>query len=544
LALPLHERATDGQSEMLVRLTDEGFVFGPAEPTHAYANTFAGQVELAAFDSLIPGRPLAEGEQYRFHFNMTKCIGCRSCEVACNEQNGNPADILWRRIGELEGGSYPETQRHYLSMGCNHCLDAECLKGCPVDAYKKDPITGIVVHSADACIGCQYCVWNCPYSVPQFNPERGVVGKCDMCKGRLEDGLEPACVNACPESAIEIEIVNMAEWRQNYTEAESPGMPAAVHTISTTRITLPEGHTAALERVDSGQIHPEHAHLSLVFMTTMMQGVTGALFVLLLRHGVDTIRLCILLGITGAALNISTMHLGRPAYAWRALKMWRRSWLSREVLLFTLFIVTLAAATFLTGAVQLHRAASADLFLKLTWLAASLGLAGNLASSYIYLVPARPSWNMAHTPVDFVLSAAFLGSLFAAVLCDLPQTLIARTPLPETITPLVRGWLPMLLAGVVGLAWMVNQGLRLYRLQASKLFEERAAFSLLSSDLLRARTVASFVLVALSVAILAAGYPLAALACGWAGVLLARYLFFVSVVPLNMALTFVRGRSA
>ena len=108
---------------------------------------------------------------------MTKCIGCRSCEVACNEQNGNPADILWRRIGEIEGGTYPDTQRHYLSMGCNHCLDADCVKGCPVDAYTKDPITGIVLHSADACIGCQYCVWNCPYSVPQFNPERGVVGK-------------------------------------------------------------------------------------------------------------------------------------------------------------------------------------------------------------------------------------------------------------------------------------------------------------------------------------------------------------------------------
>ena len=55
--------------------------------------------------SLIPDRPLEPGEQYRFHFDMTKCIGCRSCEVACNEQNGNPADIRWRRIGEIEGGT-------------------------------------------------------------------------------------------------------------------------------------------------------------------------------------------------------------------------------------------------------------------------------------------------------------------------------------------------------------------------------------------------------------------------------------------------------
>src|SRR5205814_7793319 len=169
--------------------------------------TLTGLLELpspvdTAPKKLIPGRSLNPGEQYRFHFNMNKCIGCRSCEIACNEQNGNPTEIRWRRIGEIEGGTYPETSRHYLSMGCNHCLDAECLKGCPVEAYTKDPVTGIVLHSATACIGCQYCVWNCPYSVPQFNVERGVVGKCDMCHGRLTEGLEPACVKACPEAAI------------------------------------------------------------------------------------------------------------------------------------------------------------------------------------------------------------------------------------------------------------------------------------------------------------------------------------------------------
>ena len=527
-----------------MRLTEDGIVFGPANPSRVAVMPFPDLVGPATFPLLIPSRPLAEGEQYRFHFNMTKCIGCRSCEVACNEQNGNPADILWRRIGELEAGSYPETQRHYLSMGCNHCLDAECVKGCPVDAYTKDPITGIVVHSADACIGCQYCVWNCPYSVPQFNPERGVVGKCDMCKGRLEDGFEPACVNACPESAIEIEIVNMAAWRENYTGAESPGMPAAVHTISTTRITLPENTESVLERVDAGQIRPEHAHLSLVFMTTLMQAVTGAFFVLLLRHGLDTVRLALLLTIAGIALTASTMHLGRPAYAWRALKMWRRSWLSREVLLFTLFLLALTATTVGTAAVQIHRPLLPGLLPRLEWLAAALGLAGTLASAYIYLVPARPSWNMRHTPIDFVLTGAFLGSLLAAILCDLPQALISKTLLAEPPSALPAGQLPTLLAGAFALAWLLNQGVRLYRLRGSTLFEARATFSLLTSELLRPRATASFVLVPLSVLILAFGHPLLALAVGWVGTLLARYLFFVSVVPLNMALTFVRTRSA
>ena len=97
---------------------------------------------------LIPARPLQDGEQYRFHFDMTKCIGCKCCVVACNEQNGNPAAINWRRVGELEGGHDPHVQRHHLSMGCNHCLEPSCLIGCPVEAYRKDPVTGVVIHES------------------------------------------------------------------------------------------------------------------------------------------------------------------------------------------------------------------------------------------------------------------------------------------------------------------------------------------------------------------------------------------------------------
>ena len=196
LELPLLNRAQQGDATFVLT-ENEATVLGDAA---AYCG-----VKTRATPLTLPG----PGEQYRFHFDMTKCIGCKCCVVACNEQNGNPADILWRRVGEIEGGVYPDTKRHYLSMGCNHCVEPTCLTGCPVNAYEKDTLTGIVRHSADACIGCQYCTWNCSYGVPQYNPERGVVGKCDMCYGRLTNGQDPACVNACPEDAIRIEIVNV-----------------------------------------------------------------------------------------------------------------------------------------------------------------------------------------------------------------------------------------------------------------------------------------------------------------------------------------------
>lgn len=508
MALPLYERALDPESSSLVRLTEHGLAIGE----------FTSEAQVTP--SLIPARPLAEGEQYRFHFNMTKCIGCRSCEVACNEQNGNPAHIQWRRVGEIEGGTYPNTLRHFLSMGCNHCLDAECLKGCPVNAYTKDAATGIVLHSGEACIGCQYCVWNCPYGVPQFNAERGIVGKCDMCKGRLEEGLEPACVNACPEAAIEIEIVNMAEWRDNFAGADSPGMPTAEHTISTTRITLPETGVP-LERVDAGQIRPEHAHTSLVFMTTMIQAAVGALVFLCLRSTPTARGLAVLLCITAIALATSSMHLGRPAYAWRALKMWRRSWLSREVLLFTLFFASLGAAT-LCAFVPALANASFSVVAKLSWLACAIGIVATLASACIYLVPARPSWNTMHTPIDFVLSAGLLGSSVSACFGDAH----------------------VLAALVTAAAWATNHGVRLYRLRASTGFEERASYSLQTSDQLLPYTLlAVFALVSGAIA-LATGYPITAVIMTWSATLLARYLFFVSVVPLKMALTFLGGSAA
>ena len=279
----------------------------------------------------IPQRAVLPGEQYRFHFDMTKCIGCKCCVVACNEQNGNPAEINWRRVGEIEGGWYPDTHRSYLSMGCNHCLEPTCLEGCPVDAYSKHPVTGVVLHSAETCIGCQYCTWNCSYGVPQYNPDRGVVGKCDMCHDRLGEGRPPACVSACPETAIRIEIVNIAEWKREYAvNANAPGLPSADDSISSTRITLPHNLPPDTRKADFFRVRPEDPHWPLVAMTVLTQLSVGAFVTIwLLQLFGKTTRLgvaaLVSLMVAGLALSASTLHLGRPIYAYRALKMWKRS---------------------------------------------------------------------------------------------------------------------------------------------------------------------------------------------------------------------------
>src|SRR4051812_46108982 len=354
--------------------------------------------------SRMPSRALEPGEQYRFHFDMRKCIACKCCVVACNEQNGNPASINWRRVTEIEGGYFPNATRAFLSMGCNHCLEPTCLAGCPVDAYSKDLVTGIVRHSADACIGCQYCTWNCSYGVPQYNPERGVVGKCDMCHGRLEHGQAPACVSACPEGAIAIEIVAVQDWR-GIVAASTPGrgVPAADGSISTTRVTMPAHLPPDTRPVNLTHVTPEHAHWSLVIMTVLTQLSVGAFVAIwLLQVLGNTTRLgpaaVTALAVAAVALNGATLHLGRPAYAYRALKMWRRSWLSREVLLFAAFsgVSTVYAAALwfgVPGGVAIGAVTSL------------IGIAGVTASACIYRVPSRPAWNTPMTLVQFNLTA-------------------------------------------------------------------------------------------------------------------------------------------
>ena len=464
---------------------------------------------------LIPSRPPQPGEQYRFHFDMSKCIGCRCCEVACAEQNNNPIERNWRRVGEIEGGAYPFTQRFYLSMGCNHCVDAACLRGCPVDAYRKDAATGLVLHSADTCIGCQYCTWNCPYGVPQYNPERGVVGKCDMCYGRLAENREPACVNACPEGAIQIELVNIAEWRADHAAANAPGMPAAEFTVSTTRITVPEKVTAGMEKADYHRVRPEHPHLPLVFMLVFTQLAVGAFLCLPIFQITGFAAIVAPLAVALLSLSSSMLHLGRPIHAYRALKMWRRSWLSREVLAFSLFAgaaTACAGLTFLGWPARLAEAATA-----------LLGLSGITASAFIYLVPARPAWNSRHTLLDFHLTAWLLGPLFLAAL---------GAPVP-----------PMLTLAAAS-AQLLNLVTRFVELTGSDEFELRASARLLGNDLKRRLLLRIVLLIAGGVALPLLHQTLAALLVATAGELLGRYLFFVSVVPRNMAASFVHKEAA
>ncbi len=378
---------------------------------------------------------LEADEQYRFHFDATKCIGCRCCEVACNEQNNNPADIKWRRVGEMEGGAFPDTLMLFNSMSCNHCVDPACLIGCPTESYIKFD-NGIVFHDDDACIGCQYCTWNCPYSVPTYHEERKIVTKCHMCHERLDVGESPACVQACPSAAIEIEAVKVDEWLDKDID-EQGNMPHLVDarvTNSTTRYTLPDNMPENMKEADEHILKPFHSETPLIFLTVLTQMSLGAFFALFMGQLFSMFGfkepsfVFALFALIPAAtgLPLGALHLGRPYKAMMAMKNWRNSWFSREAIALAAFagIMSLVVVMYFFNI-------SGVIILFVEFIGLIAGVYGIYSQAMIYRIKARPSWDRKVTNMKF-FATSYLGLYliaFIALLNDFDVSVILSVSL-------------------------------------------------------------------------------------------------------------------
>jgi len=151
--------------------------------------------------------------------DVTTCIGCKACEVACLEWNGYPFretvfDNTYQTMPDLEWNYYNliRFNEHVADNGtlswlmrkdqCMHCADPGCLRACPADGAIVQYTNGIVDFQQEYCIGCQYCVSGCPFNIPKFNHETKKVHKCTLCSDRVGAGLEPACIKACPTGCL------------------------------------------------------------------------------------------------------------------------------------------------------------------------------------------------------------------------------------------------------------------------------------------------------------------------------------------------------
>ncbi len=492
---------------------------------------------------------LQEGEQYRFHFDATACVGCRCCEVACNEQNNNPADTKWRRVGEMEGGEFPAFTQLFNSMSCNHCIDPECLRGCPTESYIKISETGIVVHDDDTCIGCQYCTWNCPYGVPTYHTERKIVTKCHMCHERLDVGQTPACVQACPSGAIMIETVNVKEWldKDMAKEANMPFLPDATITNSTTRYTLPENLPKDMKEMDEHLLKPAHPEIPLVFMTVLTQISLGGFLALFLGdfmsifgfEGTNWVMALLVMLPAALGLPLSALHLGRPFLAMTAMKNIKTSWLSREALALGVFtlLMNIVAVLYFMDAPQGIR-----LFVELVTLAT--GVYGIHAQSMIYRIKARPSWNRETTNFKF-FGVAYIGVFMLSFVAILFGMLDVAVPL---LALGMLGALAQIFFTYEDLRTLKSESENEYQLKrTARLYNEnfkniklfRSVSIFLGGVLLPLLTI---VFVSSSSFGVATAVLSIALVLMFASEISDRFLFYTTVVPLGMAGGFFVGK--
>ncbi|QDT56163.1 Anaerobic dimethyl sulfoxide reductase chain B [Caulifigura coniformis] len=524
-----------------------------------------GPAQAKYYSRLLPAAPPGPGEQYAFEVDLDRCSGCKACVTACHSLNGLDEQETWRDVGLLMGGTEQLPVIQHVTAACHHCVEPACMIACPVNAYEKDPLTGIVKHLDDQCFGCQYCTLACPYNVPKYHAQKGIVRKCDMCSSRLKTGEAPACVQACPHEAISIRVVSTERVREDSeTNRFLPAAPDPAITLPTTlyrstrvfpRNTLPADYHA---------LSPEHPHWPLIVMLVLTQLSVGTFIVGVLLDETLPATLAAVLRpfqATGAlvlgllALGASTCHLGRPLLAFRGILGLRHSWLSREIVAFGLFAglaVPYAAACWIASpgrplGPRWAEQASA-LLPALGMTVAATGALGVFCSGMIYVFTRRELWSFERTMARFAMTSALLGIATAW----LSLLLVSRSVDSEIARELLTAAGPQLTRGL-----MLATGLKLvFDLLILKSLADLRLTSLRRTALLVTGVLSPIALARIGAGILGGialpmlvlnALPDAArpdltitvsMAVAWmaclAGELLERYLFFAAVAAPRM----------
>lgn len=315
-----------------------------------------------------------------FIFDQNKCLGCHACIVACINENGFQLNDQWRNVHHSNEFHFPQLPLFYLSLACNHCDDAPCLKNCPALAYSRDEKTGAIIHHPEKCIGCKYCTWACPFDAPKYNFKKGIVEKCTFCNHRIEEDLKPACANLCPVGALD--FINT-----EFTRKESiKSSPVNVDIGSKIKINTLRKNSAPeidinLFKNQPDKISPQKRYSKItahkewpLVVFTLLSALLVSLFASGITEMLNLTTKSIYLGFGAIAALLSMLHLGQKQRAWRSVINIKKSWLSREIILFGFFftlvfcdfylielsnfIVTTAGILFLIAIDMLYRLAT------------------------------------------------------------------------------------------------------------------------------------------------------------------------------------------
>jgi len=335
--------------------------------------------------------------------DIDRCVGCQTCTAACRHANATSPAVEWRRVLDIEAGSFPNVSRTFVPVGCQHCAEAPCTDVCPTRAtWRRDD--GIVVMDYDVCIGCAYCEVACPYQArfkveaqdfayggramrnerQREDPRRlGVAQKCTFCSDRIDFGLAngltpgrdalatPACVNACIADALQFgdlddpdsNVSRLLREQQHFRMHEELGTEPGFYYVHDPADSGNEPAVAAtaVTPATAGQIRargvePTHQkHWDWKAAGNFMCGGTGsALFAVAAAVSLfgPPARTAMAAGAVLMALGLLCvlLKIGRPLRAVNVLRQPQRSWMAREAWVAMAFFPLAALAWWLPQA--------------------------------------------------------------------------------------------------------------------------------------------------------------------------------------------------
>ncbi|HET9717916.1 MAG TPA: 4Fe-4S dicluster domain-containing protein [Pseudolabrys sp.] len=415
--------------------------------------------------------------------DLERCVGCQTCTAACRHANATSPAVQWRKVLDIEAGSYPNVNRVFVPVGCQHCADPPCMHVCPTTATRQRA-DGIVTIDYELCIGCAYCEVACPYQArflvhePHFAYEAatqneverldaariGVAQKCTFCSDRVDFGIQnglmpgedpratPACVNSCiadalhfgdvddPNSNVSRLLREQRSFRMHaelgtdpsfhylYGKADDPDRDAA----------LPASQAAgAAGRLRTRGVEPsQQQHWDWKAAGNFICGGMGSgLFVFTalagLAHG-ELVHLgWIALGLMALGLFLVLLKIGRPLRSIYVLRQPQRSWMAREAWIAAIFFPLAALALVSRLPILLIVAAAiAGLF---------------LCSQAMILKEAKgiPAWRVSWIiPLMIVTGLAEGSGLFLAAAVQFPAAdlLVTSSALTALLLAALRAW--------------------------------------------------------------------------------------------------------
>jgi len=325
--------------------------------------------------------------------DLNRCVGCQTCTIACKHANDTPPEVQWRRVLDVELGSFPDVQRLFMVTGCQHCEEPPCVPVCPTGATAQRA-DGLVTMDYDLCIGCSYCAVSCPYQARTIvhemkgyygkemtrqekataHPERvSVMSKCTFCVSRIDEAAEtgqtpgvdllatPACAASCIAQALhfgdfnnpESNVSKLASEKQTFQMHEELGTNPQIKYVYDLPKTTPGRDAREDETGDDVYADPAHAltgrrqqfwdwkGATNFILGGMGSGLIVVSWIGLLLGQVNLNFLPVINAFGAAVMGLGLLTLlfkiGRPFRILNALRRPQSSWMSREIYLAMVF---------------------------------------------------------------------------------------------------------------------------------------------------------------------------------------------------------------